>query len=301
MDEEGLRSALHRQGLGRVAEDLLAMAAPMVRIYAKPAEDEAIPIGASKLGGQPDLPEGVERPAWHEPMGFLGQFNLAEVAPHDTEAALPTAGLLSFFFETDGEPLYSARWGLPDDAPYEDDPAFDPSPGWRVLYHQGDPATFVRREIPPDLNEFARYAPCAARFAAEITLPDVDGPEIAPLGLTTAERSALINIELEVNKGTWKERGYHLLGYPINFGGAALARCDEESRHLGYVWADADAAQRLEIERDVATRWRLLLQLDSSGDTGFDWAGGGVLHVCIECQALPRADFSRVWLIMQLL
>lgn len=148
MDEEGLRSALHRQGLGRVAEDLLAMAAPMVRIYAKPAEDEAIPIGASKLGGQPDLPEGVERPAWHEPMGFLGQFNLAEVAPHDTEAALPTAGLLSFFFETDGEPLYSARWGLPDDAPYEDDPAFDPSPGWRVLYHQGDPATFVRREDP---------------------------------------------------------------------------------------------------------------------------------------------------------
>jgi len=148
MDEEGLRSALHRQGLGRVAEDLLAMAAPMVRIYAKPAEDEAIPIGASKLGGQPDLPEGVEWPAWHEPMGFLGQFNLAEVAPHDTEAALPTAGLLSFFFETDGEPLYSARWGLPDDAPYEDDPAFDPPAGASFTTRAIRPRSCAERSLP---------------------------------------------------------------------------------------------------------------------------------------------------------
>jgi uncharacterized protein YwqG len=154
MTEEALRTLLTTEGLGRVVEQLMELTAPTVRVYIQRAQEEDIPIGASKMGGQPDLPDGVEWPSWHEPMAFIAQFNLAEVALFDSEGALPAQGLLSFFYETNGEPLYAERWGLPEDAPYLEAYGVDVSRSWRVLYHEGEPETFVRREIPSDLNEW---------------------------------------------------------------------------------------------------------------------------------------------------
>ena len=76
-----------------------------------PLGDHEIPVGASKVGGQPDLPAGFTWPPGadcHEIYnddtggtdrlaGFLAQVNLTEIA--DTQAAreLPLEGLLSFF------------------------------------------------------------------------------------------------------------------------------------------------------------------------------------------------------------
>jgi hypothetical protein len=301
MTEEPLRALLTTQGLGRAVDRLIDLAAPTVRIYIHRAEEGAIPTGASKMGGQPDLPSGVEWPSWHEPMAFIAQFNLAEVAPFDRERALPARGLLSFFYETDGEPLYAARWGLPEDAPYMEHYGVDISRSWRVLYHAGDPATFIRRDIPPGLNTRARYLPCAARFAAALTLPDVDGPEMQPIGLTQTERYALIEIDHLINKGTWEESGHHLLGYPWNMGGPTLVDCADAARGVRSGWAHAGPAGRLALERATAARWRLLLQVSGSDATEMDWAGGGVLHYCIERAALKQLDFSRVWLNMQFL
>jgi len=290
-----LREKLTAEGLDRVVEELIALAAPTIRLYAQEADEEAIPTGASKLGGCPDLPAGTTWPAWHEPMAFIGQINLADLAPVDLDGTLPHDGLLSFFFETNGEPLYAARWGLPDDAPYLDDyGVIDLSPSWRVLHHPADPATFLRRALPEALNESARYMPGSVRFAAEVTLPAVDGPELWPLQLTTHERAAFIHLEHEVNWGErWQDGGHHLLGYAYDLGVPTLVACDEEARGAAGGWAHADAARRREIERDASRRWRLLLQLSSSDVTGMDWAGGGVLHCCIERDALPARDFSR--------
>jgi Domain of unknown function (DUF1963) len=181
MIEAELRSALQQGGLQRVAGDLMALSAPTIRVRIAPRPEDEIPMGASKVGGLPDLPAGVDWPAWHEPMAFLGQFNLGEIAPHDSAGALPPHGLLSFFWETDGEPLYAARWGLPEDAPYQERYP-DLQRNWKVLYHEGEPDVFLRRELPEALNSLARFRACAASFAPEVTLPDVDGPEIAPLG-----------------------------------------------------------------------------------------------------------------------
>src|SRR5258708_1402184 len=121
MTEEPLRALLTTEGLGRVVDQLIELAAPTVRIYIQRAHEGDIPIAASKMGGQPDLPAGGEWPSWHESMAFIAQFNLADVAPFDREGALPAHGLLSFFYETNGEPLYAERWGLPEDAPYLED------------------------------------------------------------------------------------------------------------------------------------------------------------------------------------
>jgi len=64
-------------------------------------------VGQSKVGGRPDLPAGFEWP--HEeddddaPLGFVAQIDLAEVAPHDLDHALPERGMLWFFSVLDGD------------------------------------------------------------------------------------------------------------------------------------------------------------------------------------------------------
>lgn len=88
---------------------------------------EEIPVGASKFGGQPDLPvrfrwpqgadcratfnkstAGIDRLA-----GFLGQISFAEIAGSQATRSLPQSGLLSFFafqdIENDDPDTISAR------------------------------------------------------------------------------------------------------------------------------------------------------------------------------------------------
>src|SRR5918911_834074 len=113
MTEAELRALLRRSGLEHAADAVLALAAPTVRIFVRRTDEDRLPVGASKLGGRPALPAGADWPAWHEPMAFIGQFNLREVAPHEHDGVLPRQGLLAFFFETDGEPLYSAQLEFP--------------------------------------------------------------------------------------------------------------------------------------------------------------------------------------------
>ena len=301
MNDAELRAQLTRRGLARVADELMRLAAPTVRVYIQAGSEADIPIGASKLGGRPDLPDGVAWPAWHEPMAFIAQFDLAAVAPHDRAGDLPAHGLLSFFYETDGEPLYLAGWGLPAGTDPAAFPEIAESLGWRVLYHAGDPAAFVRREIPAALNERVRFPACAARFVAEVSLPDVDGPGIASLRLSEAERSALIDLDLDVNLGSWEAGAHRLLGYPYNYASSTLLECELAARRIPHDWMIASPARRRQLEQDAAHRWRLLLQVGSSDDAAMDWAGGGVLHFCIERDALPRRDFPRVWVNMQFL
>lgn len=319
MNRGALRDILMQHGLARVADALLDLSLPAVGILVHQVEESAIPIGSSKVGGCPDLPAVVDWPSWHEPMAFIGQFNLAEVAPYEQSGALPRHGLLSVFYETDGEPLYSAGWGLPESTPVDQYPEIDKSLSWRVLYFPDDPATFVRRDVPDALNERGRFHPCAVRFTTDVTLPDADGPETLPLDLSREERSALINVQFLVNRSsgtsaferfsngmfwpltlsTGEEQGGHLLGYSYNLNGSALVNAERESQHIPYErFRDVyDHPERyLEYLREIHRKWCLLLQVDSGEQTGMDWAGGGVLHVCIEREALARLDFSRVWL-----
>ena len=295
MNDAELRDLLEGQ-IPRIAGALMEIAAPTIRIYLDPADDGAIPVGASKMGGGADLPPGVEWPSWHEPMAFIAQLNLAEVAPYDREGALPDHGLLSFFYETDGEPLYAERWGLPEETPYDE--AYYHKPvhlSWRVLYHEGDPATFIRHQIPPEVNEMARYSPCAARFAGELTLPDVDGPQMAPLELTRDERTTLIDLDAEINHGSWEEGGHHLLGYHYIYS-TTLADIDREAQGIPFdAERERDRRDKLRREEEASRRWRLLLQVSSSDDTQMDWAGGGVLYYFVEREALRDRGFPRVW------
>src|SRR5262245_9213006 len=72
---------------------------PSIRLVARPLADEP-PLGASRIGGCPDLPRGMKWPRrdGEGPYRFVLQISLAEVAAFDVARVLPKAGLLSFFY-----------------------------------------------------------------------------------------------------------------------------------------------------------------------------------------------------------
>jgi hypothetical protein len=285
MNEAELLALLARPGLERYSSALRALASPCIRIFIEQADDSSLRAGASRLGGRPDLPPDMDWPAWHVPMAFIAQFNLSELAPFDTEHALPTNGLLSFFAETAGEPLLSEELEFGADFLSVDRRDFDASPGWRVLHLTGDPTAFTRRDFPPRVP--MQLPACTASFATELTLPELEEPEFPDLNPSPVEWNLLVDALNDplnsVNRGRFEDGGHHLLGYACNLAssGRAIAAARTDGRPGA---ADPEAVRR----------WRLLLQLDSSTVAQMDWAGGGMLQWYIDSDCLQARDFSRV-------
>ncbi len=76
-------------------------------------DNNAVPLGSSKVGGCPDLSPGISWPKVERDPGettkgsidFIAQINLADVGSFDRDQLLPPEGLLSFFVESPGEAL----------------------------------------------------------------------------------------------------------------------------------------------------------------------------------------------------
>lgn len=103
----------------------------------------ALPIGASRLGGLPDMASGA---AWPEldgvPMEFLAQLRLDEVAPLDPLDRLPATGSLLFFknsqfIHNDMDPDVKACV---------------------VMHAEGDPGA-LRRATPPRVEWKSEFSP----------------------------------------------------------------------------------------------------------------------------------------------
>lgn len=248
------------------------------------------PVGASKLGGQPDVPPGFAwprvppTPDWPEwggtPLAFLAQFRLADVTSFDTENALPHAGMLYFFYEANEQP-----WGShPIDRG-----------GWHVFYSE-DTDTLTPAPFPDALTE--RLPARAVRFAQTTTLLPWDSFMFdAALALEgdDAGRYHRLQVALSHRDAT----RHQLLGHPLIIQNDMQFQCQLVSHGIscgdssGYVGAAAEAL------RPGAEHWRLLLQLDSDSTLGMTWGDVGHLYFWIEQERLQRRDFSNVWLVLQ--
>jgi uncharacterized protein (TIGR02996 family) len=164
-------------GLRELKPRVLRLARPALRMVQARTPDKKIAIGASKIGGLPDLPAdfpwvpggdchaiynddtgGTDRLA-----GFLAQVNCAEVAHTQAGKDLPECGVLSFFCFQDIE----------DDNP--------DAVGVKAVYFP-DSAKLVRTDPPEELTEGNRkMPPHRLTFAETLDLPDDDGPWEADL------------------------------------------------------------------------------------------------------------------------
>jgi len=93
-----LRGVIDEAGLARVTEAIERTALPSILLHPRPAGEADCALGESKLGGHPDLPEGVPWPEFGgHPLAFVAQLDLAALAPCVTGKLLPAEGLLLFF------------------------------------------------------------------------------------------------------------------------------------------------------------------------------------------------------------
>ncbi len=224
----------------------------------------ALPLGASRFGGVPDLPPGVAWPARDDvPMEFVAQLRLADCAAHDPLGRLPATGHLWFF--------YNSQWLTFD---RDGDRAC-----CAVLYH----------DVADD--QLVRHAPPRVDYQGEYD----DGPRLAPCvhGLATLELATYPRLPAS-QCAPWITPALDPFWYAFTdaYRGLTEPPFTGEYQHnwlLGYVsapdWVGAHAH---------GTDDQLLLQVDSDGAAHFQWGDCDRLYFLIDKAALAARDFTKV-------
>jgi len=170
----------------------------MNRILLKTAEtaEVELPVGSSKLLGNPDVCEGFDWPRADDDDGneylldFLCQINCAQAAPYDKDGLLPKTGMLYFFYDL-------------EEAPYRGDA--------EVVYYDGDmdriyPMALLdddeigrmEQQITFENVAYSGYAPKGANSHFLLGVPC--SPEALGLGSKGVPASDQLLLELDTFK-----------------------------------------------------------------------------------------------------
>jgi uncharacterized protein YwqG len=282
---ERLRKAGHSHLEGLIRE----LAEPGIRLTSTPTEADSIPLGASKFGGDPDLPPNMEWPrAASGPLAFVLQIRLEDVAPLDTTGLLPKTGWLAFFYD-----MIDYPWGL--------DPA--DLGGWRVMHFEGDPTSLVRTPRPraggEQEEEELEFVPATLKFSAEVTLPSEELIDFVAAGLEESAQEDYSEF-LEEILPPEGEPHHHLLGHAQVIQHPSMALDCQFASH-GLYYGDPSGYDEAEAKKlePGASDWMLLLQLDTDDDLGFLWGDCGRLYFWIRHQDLDNRRFDKAWIICQ--
>ena len=274
-------TALQAAGLTRVASDLPALMRNSIRLTSAPTNESALAIGASKLGGEPDLPPGTAWPIGKgAPLAFIAQIRLADAHPYDTDGVLPASGLLSFFYDAQQQTFGA-------------DPA--DRGGWAVLFFDGDSALYSRQAPPAGLPQAARYTACALTCSSEVTLAQDPTLEIANASWTPDEiksyETFLATFPPQADRSLPRHR---LLGNPDTIQDDMRLECALAANGVTDLNDPRAAALK-----PHAMHWRLLLQIDSDDKAAMQWADAGMIYYWIEQDALAARQFDKTWLVLQ--
>ncbi len=289
-----LGQRLREHGLSRVVDMILSHAKESIHLTARTVDEAILDVGASKLGGLPDLPLEVTWPeADNGPLPFVAQIKIIDVAPLDAEHLLPSSGLLSFFYGNDWDEKSGTVYTY-----------------WKVIYVDDDLSRLTRRQLPQALFDSPRYHACAVDFSIEQTLPDLSSTIVHDLRLSQEERAAYSDLYLGLDGPIYERNenpAHRLLGYPYNLGEDVLIECYLASRHrdandliqAAREAAHGDWSRRRRLEQEAAD-WRLLLQVDSNEESGMDWeASSGLIYYCITQEDLHNKNFNNVQVVAQ--
>lgn len=217
-----LRKDIAKAGLAERTIDIEAITRWSVRMLTKPVKKPQ--VGASRIGGLPDLPSGFGWPmAGKERMVFAAQIRMDEASRHDVDGLLPKRGMLSLFLDPHFEDL-------------------------RVAYFE-DPRKLVpvgREVITEEMWKVPDH-PCSVAFRTEYSLPPAIGPTIDTLDLDE-EDLAIYNDAIYLDHVPDDRDPHHLLGYPgwswnylQSTGVELLFQIGSDSK-AGMQWGDAQPA-----------------------------------------------------------
>ena len=289
---EELKEEMAASGLDGYFDVLAPFAKESIRITLDARDEDAIPMGASKFGGCPDLPGDV---AWFRreqadiPLSFIGQVNFAEIAPFDLEHKLPERGMLYFFYDCSP---------VPDGMPWGFDP--EDSDGWKVYFYDGDMSALFRKTPPADLEENENgvlFGSAGMRFETAVELPSPESDLTSDLDFPDDD-------ELQDRYWEWSdehtpELSNKLLGHSDNVQGGMELECEYVTHGNDCGTPDGYRVGKSKGLDKNAARWNLLLQVDSNEDIGMMWCDAGRLYFWITDEDLASRAFENCWLILQ--
>jgi hypothetical protein len=298
IDPQQLAAALQSTPLAARADALLQLLEPSIRMGVLSVEADELPLGASRFGGLPDLPQTIAWPRGAErPLALAAQLRLADVAPHDQSGLLPPSGWLYFFFDAI------------DESPFEAIGAR--APAWQVFYFEGELGQLRRVDPPANADERNLFSASALGFAAEMTLPSYGSTLLDALGLTPEVRDLYEDVVFSLHRPVPMPAGHslgtvrrlfgklqhrwigdpihRLLGHPEHFQQDPRLDWQRISEKLPLV-SSPDATLRAS-----AQDWKLLLQLDAyEGGPNWLWGDNGTMYFGLRSADLAARRFDRV-------
>jgi uncharacterized protein YwqG/predicted DNA-binding protein (MmcQ/YjbR family) len=270
--------------LGQLRRQVHGLVRPAILLRVCERSEAQIALGATRIGGEPDLAITTDWPAYRnmrspnaaefgKPLAFLMQINLAKIAALGTPiAGLPTGGLLSVF----------SVWGWMEESGVDPQVPRDRTEdkqeecGWTVVLHTPPSVNLSRRHTPAGVNIFQTGA---VELIPTLTLPNNRRePALASLQLSEDEYARLDSLETDLRT-------------------LEAIHCFNTSelmmrRHLlgGYAVFQQYFPDELEQKRLA-----MLLQIGSDDHALLYWGDGGELTFYADAEALAHGRFERIW------
>jgi uncharacterized protein YwqG len=271
---KGGRGSADARGIGEHLDYLNSLREPAVALGKSDQREFA------RIGGLPDLPEGISWPEWHaKPLDFLCQLDMSQIPKEYVGLDVPRSGGLYFFYDQE-----QRTWG------------FDPKDrgSWRVIYAPVAPTGGHERKPPPDGHLYAQK-PVAMSLVR--TYPDWQDDRVASLKLTDRQFGEYVNLRSSLFA---QQPAHHLFGYPSPVQGNDMElECQLASNgvYCGGATGRQDPRARALAQRK--SDWVLLLQLDTDDDAGMMWGDCGMLYFWIKKDDLAAQRFDSCWMILQ--
>jgi uncharacterized protein YwqG/predicted DNA-binding protein (MmcQ/YjbR family) len=264
---------IEMHGLKARRKAIHKLARHAILLRTKKSSEAKIPVGATRIGGRPDLPAKAEWPAYRDgrPLAFLAQINLAQVAKLGAPIkGLPAAGLLSVF----------SVWGWmkADDfdpqVPQDGTQARQEENGWTVVLHTPPKTRLERRKAPRGVNSFKAAAVTPTPI---LSLPNHRAePPLAALNWGDDENGRF----------DWMQMDFRSLqtAHWFKSGDASWHQLGGYARFQQYFPEEV-------LEKGLA----MFLQIGTDAHTGMHWGDGGELTFYADPKGLAKGRSERLW------
>lgn len=274
-------------GLSHISDKIEYLIKDSIQVITHPNKDDNIRIGASKMGGLPDLPKCM---GWVKtekmPLAFLAQINLEEVTNLNINKLLPDDGMLYFFYDAENQP-----WGH---NPLNKNK-------WKVVYYEGDKSNLNRCNEPNDMHSYNIFNSCEIIFEKDITFPDFESVYLDLLEINKEDEKKIYRFFHKlISQEEKSEIKHRILGFPDTIEGDMMIVCQLVSNGIDFDHLSNYQNSEIEKFKSGANDWILLLQLDSDDmNVGISWGNFGRLYFWIKKEDLKNKNFNDVWVVLQ--
>jgi len=289
-----LKTLINRHHLQHLESQIIDIAKPCLHIEKERVYYiDALPLGTSRLGGIPDVPEDFEWPTREDkPLTFIMQLRLSDLAQYDLESVLPTNGWLYYFYDVDKQP-----WGF-----------HGQESGWSVTYIKDETTKLSRISYPKTQHqafELKALPLFLLSFNRILSVPSAVWEH--PYGYQTYHALAFNDYDEEnaymyfsFDFSPEASPSHQILGYANHIQYAVeydcfMAQYPEHDEQSIFHKLNEDSQARSK----VMDEWQFLFQIDSDEDLGLICGDMGMLYICIPKDSLAKHQFDDCWTILQ--